>query len=576
MMSMRRTLACCTRDRGISLDMDEQERIVTFNGLESCVLNNQAYENESRSSRADECTTDSLEDHDSSCSSSKDACGSSSSKWLAMHRDEQDLDEWELPESPQHFYMKEKPDYTVQVSDVEAMKEKFTKLLLGEDVTGGQKGLSSALSLSNAITNLAASVFGELWKLEPLPEEKKSKWKREMDWLLSPTHYMVELVPAKQNGTSGRVMEIMTPKVRGDVHMNLPALQKLDSMLIGTLDSMVKTEFWYTEVGSRAEGKSKSMGQSTRWWLPIPQVPSIGLSENERKKLLYHGRVVHQVFKAAKSINESVLREMPVPTVIREAVRASGKATLSEELYKILTSESGPAENMLNQLHLKSDHGALEAINRLEAAIFSLKEKYTEQNGNKSPVRTAWPFVKDPMAEKDKLKLLSDRAELLLQLLKSKYPNHPQTFLDVSKIQDGKDVGHLILEAYSRVLGNLAYSILTRIVDVLQEDALCNPNSPTPTCCFPGMNLSNFRNDQMATLHAWQPLIDRRNSPNMAFSARKVKRNSPTATPSRNRAGRIGKEVCSIVFLLETSKHRLLKQIGSCILLLYMKPPNIQ
>ena len=132
---------------------------MTFNGLESCVLNNQAYENESRSSRADECTTDSLEDHDSSCSSSKDACGSSSSKWLAMHRDEQDLDEWELPESPQHFYMKEKPDYTVQVSDVEAMKEKFTKLLLGEDVTGGQKGLSSALSLSNAITNLAGEQY---------------------------------------------------------------------------------------------------------------------------------------------------------------------------------------------------------------------------------------------------------------------------------------------------------------------------------------------------------------------------------------------------------------------------------
>lgn len=29
-----------------------------------------------------------------------------------------------------------------------------------------------------------------------------------MDWLLSPTHYMVELVPTKQNGTSGRVMEV--------------------------------------------------------------------------------------------------------------------------------------------------------------------------------------------------------------------------------------------------------------------------------------------------------------------------------------------------------------------------------
>lgn len=116
----------------------------------------------------------------------------------------------------------------------------------------------------------------------------------------------------------------------------------------------------------------------------------------------------------------------------------SGKANLSEELYKILASESGPAENMLIQLNLKSDHGALEAINRLEAAIFSLKEKYSEQSGNKSPVRTSWHFVKDPMAGMDKLKLLVDRAEVLLQLLKSKYPNHPQTFLDVSKIQYGK------------------------------------------------------------------------------------------------------------------------------------------
>ena len=78
---------------------------------------------------------------------------------------------------------------------------------------------------------------------------------------------MVELVPAKQHDANGRTMEvfcfisfprisnkkilyalefslriifiinffweqIMTPKARGDVHINLPALQKLDSMLI--------------------------------------------------------------------------------------------------------------------------------------------------------------------------------------------------------------------------------------------------------------------------------------------------------------------------------------------------------
>jgi hypothetical protein len=65
------------------------------------------------------------------------------------------LNDWELAGSPQHFYDKEKPCYSIQYSDVETMKEKFAKLLLGEDITGGCSGLSTALALSNAITNLA-------------------------------------------------------------------------------------------------------------------------------------------------------------------------------------------------------------------------------------------------------------------------------------------------------------------------------------------------------------------------------------------------------------------------------------
>ena len=129
--------------------------IMTYNGLESCILNNQSYEDESRTSKGDGCITDSFEDDDSSCSSSKDAFGSFSSKCLTMKRDEQGLEEWELSESPQHFYVKEKPTYAIQHSDVEAMKEKFSNLLVGEDATGGTKGLSTALALSNAITNLA-------------------------------------------------------------------------------------------------------------------------------------------------------------------------------------------------------------------------------------------------------------------------------------------------------------------------------------------------------------------------------------------------------------------------------------
>lgn len=88
---------------------------------------------------------------------------------------------------------------------------------------------------------------------------------------------------------------------------------------------MVDTEFWYVEVGSRAEGKSRSAGESKRWWLPSPRVPATGLSDAARKKLLNQGKRVHQVLKAVKSTNESVLLEMPIPDIIKDALNKVSK-----------------------------------------------------------------------------------------------------------------------------------------------------------------------------------------------------------------------------------------------------------
>lgn len=129
--------------------------IMTYNGLENCILSRQSFENESGTSRGDGFITDSPDDDASTCSSGKDVSGSFSSKWMTVNKDEQTLDEWDHLDRPQHFYVNQKPDYPLQNSDVEAMKEKFAKLLLGEDVTGGNKGLGAALALSNAITTLA-------------------------------------------------------------------------------------------------------------------------------------------------------------------------------------------------------------------------------------------------------------------------------------------------------------------------------------------------------------------------------------------------------------------------------------
>ena len=99
-------------------------------------------------------------------------------------------------------------------SDMDLMKEKFAKLLLGEDMSGGGKGVSSALALSNAITNLAASVFGEQRKLEPKKAESRARWRKEVDWLLSVTDHIVEFVASQQQLPNGTTMEVMATRRR--------------------------------------------------------------------------------------------------------------------------------------------------------------------------------------------------------------------------------------------------------------------------------------------------------------------------------------------------------------------------
>lgn len=43
--------------------------------------------------------------------------------------------------------------------ELELMKEKFSKLMLGEDMSGGGKGVCTAVAITNAITNLYGNFF---------------------------------------------------------------------------------------------------------------------------------------------------------------------------------------------------------------------------------------------------------------------------------------------------------------------------------------------------------------------------------------------------------------------------------
>ncbi|KAL9230737.1 hypothetical protein vseg_006051 [Gypsophila vaccaria] len=556
----RRLVVCCRIDRELSIDFDENEhdRIITYDGLESCILNSQSYVNANASSGKNGYSVKSFKDEETTCSLSKDAYGSFYSD-LITKRDNAETDEWDKPETPEQFCGR--GAYATRLSDVEAIKEQFSKLLLGEDITGGSKGKTSALAISNAITKLAATVYGELWKLEPLPEEGKAKWIKEMNWLLSPADYMVELVPAKQSGTNGHTFEVMMPRAREDVHMNIPALQKLDSILIGVLDSMVVTEFWYSEGNSNSrkeQGGGVSARQSERWWLPYPRVPVGGLSETARKKLLSQGNVVHQVFKAAKSINEYILLEMTVPKAIQDALPKSGRANLGEELYKVIASGTNSTLDMIDSLKLKSEHEVLNTINKLEAASLVWKERIKEQvSCNTTSMRSPWSFAKESSSEVDKIQSQLRRVDALMYQLKMRYPCLPHTFLDVTKIRHAQDVGHAILEAYSRVLGNLAYKILSRIGDILQEEYLSNPNSPIPTCSFhSGLSLNRMLDSPISNSGVRRSLVDQMNKVDGYFSdsnpsrfsdseissSTDTKSSSISATPSSSRIWRIGKD----------------------------------
>ncbi|CAL5349478.1 hypothetical protein CsSME_00036379 [Camellia sinensis var. sinensis] len=372
------------------------------------------------------------------------------------------------------------------LSEVELMKERFAKLLLGEDMSGGGKGVCTALAVSNAITNLSASVFGELWKLEPLAPQKKLMWRREMEWLLCVSDSIVELIPSMQEFPDGGTFEVMVTQPRLDLYVNLPALKKLDAMLIIMLDGFCDSEFYYVDRGIviangeniEAHSSSPSSGRPSirleeKWWLPFPKVPPNGLSDDSRKRLQKCRVCTNQIFKAARAINSSVLADMEIPNIYLESLPKSGKTCLGEILYRYITADQFSPECLLDYLDLSSEYTTLEIANRIETAIHIWRQKYLKGDLKHAKIvrSSSWGGkVKDLVVDKEKSKLLAERAETLLQNLKLRFPGLPQTALDTNKIQFNKDVGQSILESYSRVMESLAFNIMARIDDLLYVD----------------------------------------------------------------------------------------------------------
>nr|ACL54801.1 unknown [Zea mays] len=124
-------------------------------------------------------------------------------------------------------------------------------------------------------------------------------------------------------------------------------------------------------------------------------------------------------------------------------------------------------------------------MNQLEGAMFAWNQRILEERSKRSPGRHSWSFMKDSSSELDKMSACIERVDTLVQLLKARYPNLPPTFIDVLKVQYNVDVGNAIVEAYSRVLVGVAFSILSRVAEILLEDDLVKrPNTPMASLKF--------------------------------------------------------------------------------------------
>ncbi|KAF3610538.1 hypothetical protein DY000_02050422 [Brassica cretica] len=349
----------------------------------------------------------------------------------------------------------------------EQMKERFSKLLLGEDMSGGGKGVSSALALSNAVTNLSASAFGEHRRLEPMSEDRKERWRREIGWLLSVTDHIVEFSPTQQTNKDGSSIEVMTTRQRTDLVSNIPALKKLDVMLTDCLDKFKdQDEFYYITTDSPEHLNSNSTRNADKWWLPTVKVPPNGLSETSKRFLLSQKECVSQVLKSALAINAEVLSQMEIPESYIDSLPKNGKASLGDMIYRMITLDMFDVEKFLLEMDLSSEHKILDLQDKIEASVVIWKRKIVQKDNNKS----SSPFSTNLSMEKRQL--LEERAETILLLIKLRFPGISQSTLDISKIQFNKDIGLAIMESYSRVLESLAHTVLSRIEDVLVADQL--------------------------------------------------------------------------------------------------------
>jgi hypothetical protein len=159
----------------------------------------------------------------------------------------------------------------------------------------------------------------------------------------------------------------------------------------------------------------------------------------------------------------------------------NARTVLGDKLYRAISSRSFSPDALIPSLDPSQEHNIVELVNRVDAAV-RIWQKKLDHQGNDGGQSTSKPHQE----------LQLNNAQNLLMLMKHKFPGLSQTQLDMHKIQYNKDVGHSILESYSRVLESLAFNVLSRINEVLLADDTAKFSSSSSLVVAKSASKPNF------------------------------------------------------------------------------------
>lgn len=233
-----------------------------------------------------------------------------------------------------------------------------------------RKHLGPARALELHVTTLNANTFGDLKKLEPLAPELEHKWATELEVLLSMLQEIKEVRPGVGYG------------LRDDIARHLPALERCDRSVRGTMRSFAALAGHVRYVERETAGGSAKEGRSRRrWWVKVPVVEKGGLPSQVRKIVEEAEKEMRGVFKVCHEINVEVVKSMPVPQSFVTNLPRHARALIPRELKEGLTTwDMFKISDYMKDRNLWHKEAAKEITSSLEKVALIWESKTLKQS----------------------------------------------------------------------------------------------------------------------------------------------------------------------------------------------------